>query len=54
MLAAGLSEALRDTVDLDRRGIQFAFVNRDDLNSSINCAEQQKTVGRRATRSKAL
>src|ERR1700730_17068121 len=54
MRTAGLPEALRDTLDLDRRGIQFAFVNRHDLNSSMNCAEQQKTVGLWATRSKAL
>src|SRR5229473_7457719 len=54
MRAALVSEALRDALHLDRRGIQFAFVDRHDLNSSINCAEQQKTVGLWATRSKAL
>src|SRR5438132_11878102 len=54
MRAAGVSEALRDALHLDGRRIQFAFVDRHDLNSSMNCAEQQKTVGLRATRSKAL
>src|SRR5467141_1661507 len=54
MRAARVSEAFRDAFHLDRRGIQFARVDRHDLNSSMNCAEQQKTVGLRATRSKAL
>src|SRR5205814_8192236 len=50
----GLAKALRDALHLDRRGIQFALVDRHDLNSSMNCADHQKTVGLRATRSKAL
>src|SRR2546421_5367591 len=54
MRATGVAEALRDALHLDCRSIQFAFVDRHDLNSSMNCAEQQKTVGLRATRSKAL
>src|SRR2546423_8575284 len=54
MRATGVAEALRDALHLDCRCIQFAFVDRHDLNSSMNCAEQQKTVGLRATRSKAL
>src|SRR2546421_6865235 len=54
MRATGVAEALRDALHLDCRSIQFALVDRHDLNSSINCAEQQKTVGLRATRSKAL
>src|SRR5437868_9851904 len=54
MRTVRFAEALRDTVDLDRCRIQFALVDRHDLNSSMNCAEQQKTVGRRAARSKAL
>src|SRR5207237_4420786 len=51
---AVVSEALRDALHLDRRSIQFALVGRHDLNSSMNCAEQQKKVGLRATRPKAL
>src|SRR2546421_5487117 len=54
MRATGVAEALRDALHLDCRSIQFAFVDRHDPNSSMNCAEQQKTVGLRATRSKAL
>src|SRR5438132_13558704 len=54
MRAAGVSEALRDALHLDGCRIQFALVDRHDLNSSMDCAEQQKTVGLRATRSKAL
>src|SRR5256885_5351139 len=54
MRTASLAKALRDALHLDRRSIQFALVDRHDLNSSMNCAEQQKTVGLRATRSKAL
>src|SRR5439155_18198041 len=52
--AACLAKTLRDAVHLDRCRIQFACVDRHDLNSSMNCAEQQKTVGLRATRSKAF
>src|SRR5260370_34285694 len=47
-------EAVGVALALDRHGIQFALVDRHDLNSSMICAEQQKTVGLRATRSKAL
>src|SRR3989440_7980726 len=54
MRATGVAEALRDALHLDCRSIQFAFVDRHNLNSSMNCAEQQKTVGLRAARSKAL
>src|ERR1700687_120450 len=54
MGAAIVAEALRDPLDLDRRRILFACVDRHDLNSSMNCDKQQNTVGLWATRSKAL
>src|SRR6202521_6247935 len=54
MRAAIVAEAFRDALDLDRRRIQFACVDRHDLSSSMNCDKQQKTVGLWATRSKAL
>src|SRR6202022_3595737 len=54
MRAAIVAEAVRDALPLARRGIQFACVDRHDLNSSMNFDKQQKTVGLWATRSKAL
>src|ERR1700736_648915 len=54
MRAAIVAEALRDALHLDRRGIQFACVDRHDLSSSMNFDKQQKTVGLWATRWSAL
>src|SRR6202521_962697 len=54
MRAAIVAEPLGDPFPLAGRRIQFAFVDRHDLNSSMNCDKQQKTVGLWAPRAKAL